>query len=266
MTDPGRHDPVPPPRDGSSARFALLFSPPRVRPALQALAAFRSEIDEILLKPLDGSVRSVKLSWWADEIGRLGEGEPRHPITRRLSPYFSPGDHELLMRFLQSAADWLEPQADKNKALEIYLDASGGPLGEMAGRLGGCESAGQRAALQHQARALGTGIRGTALARLALLSPSVLGKFSSSGEQMPPVDRCRMFAAERLAAGLRDFPAAETRRQRGLLVMAQLYARLNSRLSTAASGQLVELSPPVKLWIAWRTARSTSGADRQERN
>jgi phytoene/squalene synthetase len=168
------------------------------------------------------------------------------------------------MGFLESTTNWLDPHPEKDKALEDYLDASGGTLGEIAGRLGGSGSAEHPSALQHQARALGTGIRGTALARLALLSPSVLGRFSDSGGHASRFDRCRMFAAERLAAGFRDFPVEETRRQRGLLVMARLYERLNRKLATSANGQLVELSPPVKLWTAWRTARSTSGADRQD--
>jgi phytoene/squalene synthetase len=261
MPDAARQDPVPPPRDGSSARFALLFSPPRVRPALQALLAFRSEIDEVLLKPLDSSVRSVKLAWWADEISRLGEGQPRHPITRQLLSFLSPGDHQLLMSFLESTAAWLEPSADGKDALQSYLAASGGTLGEMASRLADAGASGQPAALRRPARALGTGIRGTALARLALVSPSVLGRFSGSATRDDCFDRCRTFSAEQLSAGFRDFPAAETRRQRGLLVMAKLYERLNRKLSGAADGKLVELSPPVKLWTAWRTARSTSGIE-----
>lgn len=265
MPDAARQDPVPSPRDGSSARFALLFSPPPLRPALQALAAFRSEIDGILFRPLDSSVRSIKLAWWGEEIGRLGEGEPRHPVTRQLQPSLSPGDHRLLMRFLESAADWLEPSAGHTDALEDYLAASGGSLGELASRLadgGACETP---AALYRPARALGTGIRGTALARLALLSPSVLGRFPGAGGREDHFDRCRTFAAGQLSAGFRDFPVAETRRQRGLIVMAKLYQRLNRRLSGAAQGKLVELNPPLKLWTAWRAARSTSGADPDDR-
>jgi phytoene/squalene synthetase len=264
MPDAARQDPVPPPRDGSSAGFALLFSPPPVRPALEALSAFRSEIDGLCLKPLDNSVRSVKLAWWADEIGRLGEGKPRHPITRRLLSFLSPGDHELLMAFLGSTVEWLEPSAGGNAALERYLAASGGALGEMASRLADAGASGQTIALHGPARMLGTGIRGTALARLALLSPSVLDRFSGAAGGEDCLDRCRTFAAEQLSAGFRDFPVAETRRQRGLLVMAKLYERLNRKLSGAADGKLVELGPPVKLWIAWRTARSTSGTDRDD--
>ena len=70
--------------DGSSLYYALLFSPSEQKTALTSLAAFRAEVLEIPREVSDAGVGAVKVNWWKEELQRLRQGQPRHPITQAM--------------------------------------------------------------------------------------------------------------------------------------------------------------------------------------
>lgn len=65
--------------------LATLFSAPRTRPAVRALAALYVELEAIATRHGDLNVARTKLAWWREELGRLEAGQPAHPVTRALA-------------------------------------------------------------------------------------------------------------------------------------------------------------------------------------
>ncbi|MGB9353950.1 MAG: squalene/phytoene synthase family protein, partial [Azonexus sp.] len=65
---------------GSSFYYSFLFLPAERRRAIMALYAFCREVDDVVDECNDVSIASTKLAWWRQEIGRVAEGEPQHPV------------------------------------------------------------------------------------------------------------------------------------------------------------------------------------------
>jgi phytoene/squalene synthetase len=68
----------------SARYFALLYSPPSQRLALDALFGIEREIFESLRPGLDHHVAHSRLQWWREECERAVAGRPVHPLTRAL--------------------------------------------------------------------------------------------------------------------------------------------------------------------------------------
>lgn len=248
------------PRDGSSARYALLFCEAAVRPGLLALNALRSELDGIVFRAMDDSVRSVKLAWWGEEVLRVGLGAARHPVTRQLQAYPAVAGHPALLEYVESARTWPMSGRDPIGSFSAYCEASGGALAEAASLMPGAPPDSAAHKLRQGARALGAAIRATALARLALVSPWLMQPpgAAGNGAGRSPQEVLLAFAAAQFAAGFATVPGGECPRQRPLLIMAKLYERLLPRLVDAPAGRRIELGPMAKLWIAWSTARAVT--------
>jgi hypothetical protein len=62
--------------------YCLLFTPKEQRDAAGATVALRHEfIESSLATP---EVANTRLAWWGEEVARLANGKPRHPLTRTL--------------------------------------------------------------------------------------------------------------------------------------------------------------------------------------
>ena len=72
------------PEPHSARYFALLYSPPSQRLALDALFGIEREIFESLRPGLDHHVAHSRLQWWREECERAVAGRPVHPLTRAL--------------------------------------------------------------------------------------------------------------------------------------------------------------------------------------
>lgn len=253
----GGQSPVRLPREGSSARYTLLFCEPEDRPGLQALAAFRAEIDSVVLFPVDASVRNLKLGWWGEEILRLRQGEPRHPVTRALQPYRSAVQSGLLEAFMDISVRHATGPAGAGHDFPGYCYASGATLAELASLIPGTAS--DDVSLRRAASELGAAIRATALARLSLAAPGLtrcIGSALGESETARIGEALIRGARKRFRLGFEGMPLADRPRQRGLLIMAALYQRLLDKLDAAPVGRRVELNPLTKLWVAWKTARA----------
>ena len=67
-----------------SARLALAFTPAEARAAVTALDTLAREIRASLAEGLDHTVAHTRLVWWREEVARLTEGAPLHPVSRTL--------------------------------------------------------------------------------------------------------------------------------------------------------------------------------------
>ena len=71
------------PRTGSVSYYAQVFTPPTLRSVTGALYALNRALDAAR-DGQDPGVARLKLQWWREELQRLAEGQPRHPITQAL--------------------------------------------------------------------------------------------------------------------------------------------------------------------------------------
>lgn len=71
----------------SSFLTAFIFLKKEKREALTALYAFCREVDDIADECQDHEIASKKLYWWRDEIDRLFEDKPQHPVSKALYPF-----------------------------------------------------------------------------------------------------------------------------------------------------------------------------------
>lgn len=74
---------------------AVLFTPPRLRGSVRAVAALFIELEAVATRFRDLHVARTKLAWWRDELERLHRGQAVHPVTRLLAD--GPGEPEDLL-------------------------------------------------------------------------------------------------------------------------------------------------------------------------
>lgn len=79
-------------REDSPLYFSVRKLSPDVRKVIIAVMAFYKEIEEITLTCKDLTVAQAKLNWWRNEVIKIQDGVPDHPIALRLQqtlPLFS---------------------------------------------------------------------------------------------------------------------------------------------------------------------------------
>jgi phytoene synthase len=258
----------------SSAYYSLLFLPVARRRAATALYALRRELDEAVENASDPTVARAGLSWWAQEIQRLFEQTPQHPVTRALAPHvpvygLSPAPFALS---LQARLRQLEPEPfDDFDALAQHCYLLAAPFGEMAAMTFGAAEPATRA----HAREL-------ALAIQMILMVRDAGRHARKGRIVFPLRDLRDFdvkpedlssaryvegfgplasrQAERARAALRSaaaqLPATQRRDQAPGVILGALYETLLDELERSdfrVLHQRIALTPVRKLLIAWRT-------------
>lgn len=70
--------------DGSNLYYATLFEPAKNKNIIISLHALLYELTDIIYECSDPGIARIKLHWWQEEIERLSQQQPRHPVTRHL--------------------------------------------------------------------------------------------------------------------------------------------------------------------------------------
>jgi phytoene synthase len=91
---------------GSARYWSWLFAARPARDPLLGVYALAAEWRAVTDAALELSVAQIKLAWWRDELTRLIDGAPLHPITRYLAalPSAASADFESLQQALEAAA------------------------------------------------------------------------------------------------------------------------------------------------------------------
>ncbi len=261
-------------RSGSSFYYSFLFLPPEQRRAITALYAFCREVDDVVDEIADPVVASAKLQWWRQEVGRLFDGSPQHPVTQALL--------EPVRRFsldrahFDAVLDGMQMDLDYNRypdfaTLEVYCHRVAGVVGLLSADIFGYRQAQTR----DYARNLGIALQLTNIVRdvgedvrrnRIYLPLDELKRYGIDTDQLvrleqsPALGELLRFQVERARGFYRKamdlLPAEDRRAQRAGLVMGNIYARLLdevAREGTATLARKVSLTPLRKLWIAWRT-------------
>ncbi len=265
-------------RSGSSFYYAFRFLDPQRRRAIIALYAFCREVDDVVDECREPAVAHAKLDWWREEIGLLFGGHPRHPITQALAPHVETSG--LSKEYFEEIIDGMQMDLDYDAypdfaTLSLYCYRAASVVGLLSARIFGFSD---RRTLKY-AHDLGMALQLTNILR-------DVHEDAVRGRVYIPLDELERFGVRAedfrvnitrdahrelfsfQAARARDYyvkadthlPAEDRYAQRTGLIMAAIYRALLEEIERDGFRVLehrVHLTPLRKLWIAWRTARST---------
>jgi 15-cis-phytoene synthase len=263
-------------RSGSSFYYSFLFLPEERRRAITALYAFCREVDDVVDECVDVGVARTKLAWWREEVGRLFDGTPQHPVSRALTPAIA--DFGLAQEHFLEIIDGMQMDLDYDAypsftELSLYCYRVAGVVGLLAARIFGY----QDPATERYANDLGLAFQLTNILRdvredvargRVYLPLDELQRFGVTAEDLrkPATDDAlrELFAFQ--ADRARDYyrrafehlPDGDRYAQRSGLIMAEIYQRLLDEIERDGYRVLehrIRLTPLRKLWLAWRTAR-----------
>ena len=265
-------------QSGSSFYYSFRLLPDERRKAITALYAFCREVDDVVDEVSDPNVAQLKLAWWRTEVGSIFHGAPQHPVAQALRTAverYGIGEADL-----QTLIDGMQMDLENSRyvdyaALELYCYRVAGIVGVMSAHIFGYTNP----ATLGYARDLGIAFQLTNIVRdvgedarrgRLYLPQEDLRRFNvapSSILQRQPSDAFRKLMAFEVQRARAQYDKAmvqlapeDRRAQRAGLAMAAIYRTLLDEIARDGYRVLdrrIALTPLRKLWIAWRTARST---------
>ncbi len=259
---------------GSSFYYSFLFLPQERRRAIMALYAFCREVDDVVDECNDVALASTKLAWWRQEIERVAEGQPQHPVGQALQAVSR--DFNLPKEQLLEIIDGMEMDLQQTryldfKGLSLYCYRVASVVGLLAAAIFGY----QDRQTQKYAHDLGMAFQLTNIIR-------DVGEDARRGLIYIPIDELKQFnvpAADILNAKYSDnftalmrfqteraeqyyaqafalLPAVDRKNQRPGLIMAAIYRTLLDEIrreNFQVLHQRISLTPVRKIWIACKT-------------
>jgi len=273
LEEPYRGRAVPP---ASPRYLSWLFAAPEARDPLLGVYALMAEWRALTDPAAEASAARLKIAWWQEEIGRLADGAPLHPISRYLAGLpragcvnFAPLGTALEAAARQIAGAPLEHGSELAAhsaalravplALAAQLTREPAPGSAIEG------AAGALAAADYLADSLADYRREAHFGRVIfpvdeLLAARIEDADLTAGE--PPahlqayLEELRRRAAELYAATAESLPRVERAPLRHLLILAALGARRLRGLGRRAGG--FKFSDPYLAW--WTARRAVRGA------
>ena len=261
-------------RSGSSFYYSFMFLPAERRQAITALYAFCREVDDVVDECHDLSLAQTKLEWWRQEVGRVYNGTPTHPVGLALKDVikgFRLPQEQLLEIIDGMAMDLSQTRYLDFKGLQLYCYRVASVVGLLAAEIFGYQD---RQTLKY-AHDLGLAFQLTNIIR-DVGEDARRGRISLPIEdlqrfEVPAKDllearyseqfRALMaFQAERAEKfydqAFAQLPAVDRKAQRPGLVMAAIYRTLLREI--ARDGFMVldrrtSLTPLRKVWLAGTT-------------
>ncbi|WJW76656.1 presqualene diphosphate synthase HpnD [Thiohalobacter sp. IOR34] len=261
---------------GSSFYYSFRFLPAEERGAIIALYAFCREVDDTVDDCREPSVARRKLDWWREEIGRVFDGSPQHPIGRALQQRLE--RFNLPREYFEEIIDGMQMDLERHryasfKELALYCYRSAGVVGLLSAEIFGYS---QRDTLRY-ATELGTALQLTniirdvredaARGRIYLpqdelerfgVDPRSLLAFQTTPAFIELMQHQYQRAEDYYRRALALLPEADRYRHRSGLIMAAIYRATLEEIARdgfRVLEQRIALTPLRKLWIAWRTAR-----------
>lgn len=261
-------------KSGSSFYYSFMFLPSERRQAITALYAFCREVDDVVDECHDLSLAQTKLEWWRQEVGRVYNGTPTHPVGHALKDVikgFRLPQEQLLEIIDGMAMDLSQTRYLDFKGLQLYCYRVASVVGLLAAEIFGYQD---RQTLKY-AHDLGLAFQLTNIIR-------DVGEDARRGRIYLPIEDLQRFevpAKDLLEARYSDafrelmafqaeraekfydqafaqLPAIDRKAQRPGLVMAAIYRTLLREI--ARDGFLVldrrtSLTPLRKVWLAGTT-------------
>jgi 15-cis-phytoene synthase len=261
---------------GSSFYYSFLFLPEDRRRAITALYAFCREVDDVVDECSDIGVARTKLQWWREEIGRLFEGKPRHPVTQALAPHLDV--RKLPAELFGEIINGMEMDLDQTayetfEHLRLYCYRAASAVGLLSARIFGYTDLktldyAHDLGMAFQLTNILRDVREDAARGRVYIPLEELDRFGVDMQALlqfkttQPIRQLLEFQAQRARgyyrSALRQLPAADRYSQRSGLIMAAIYEKLLDEIENdgyRVLEQRISLTPLRKLWIAWRVAR-----------
>ena len=261
-------------KSGSSFYYSFLFLPPDKRQAITALYAFCREVDDVVDECHDPQLAQTTVGWWRDEVDRIYDGAPTHPVGQALREVVPA--YDLPREQLQEIIDGMEMDLDHVRyddfrGLQLYCYRAESVVGLLAARIFGFED---RQTLKY-AHDLGIALQLTNIIRdvgedarrgRIYLPVEELQRFNVPAEELFEARHSERFVelmrfqAQR-AYGFYDqamaqLPDVDRKNQRPGLVMAAIYRTLLDEIVRDDFWVLdrrTSLTPLRKVWIAGTT-------------
>lgn len=272
-------------KSGSSFYYSFLFLPPEKRQAMVALYAFCREVDDIVDENKDKTVAQHQIKWWSEEIDRLFQGTPQHPITRALKPHLATfqWEQQWFKDVLYGMRMDLEhPFYENFEELEQYCYHVAGVIGILSAHLFGFTS--ERTLTF--AKNLGISLQIINIIRdlredagrgrvyipecdlkISSLTPSDL--LNQTAPQAALEQSLQLMAARArtyFQKALDALPECDRYAQVSGIIMGQIYLELLKIIEDSGFKVMthrISLTPIKKLWIAWKTFRQEKKRFRQ---
>lgn len=272
-------------KSGSSFYYSFLFLSPEKRQAMVALYAFCREVDDVVDERTDINVAQQQIKWWSEEIDRLFEGIPQHPITKALKPHVATfkWEQQWFKDVLYGMRMDLEhPLYENFQDLEQYCYHVAGVIGILSAHLFGFQS-------EHTltfAKNLGIALQLINIIRdlredatrgrvyipecdlkVSGLTPSdILNQTASPAA----VEKTLEIMAERARTYFKmafdALPEHDRYAQVSGIIMGKIYVELLKTIEDSRFKVMthrISLTPIKKLWIAWKTFRQEKKRFRQ---
>ncbi len=261
-------------QSGSSFYYSFLFLPPERRRAIMAFYAFCREVDDVVDETSDSAIAAAKLTWWRQEVVRIADGQPEHPVGLALQA--AGRQFNIPKEWLLEIIDGMEMDLTQSryldfKGLQLYCYRVASVVGLVAAEIFGY----QDRQTQKYAHDLGIAFQLTNIIR-------DIGEDARRGRIYIPVEELKQFnvpAADILnarysdnftalmrfqveraehyyAQALAQLPAADRKAQRPGLIMAAIYRTVLDEIRREdfrVLHQRISLTPLRKIWIAWKT-------------
>ncbi|MDR2637669.1 MAG: presqualene diphosphate synthase HpnD [Zoogloeaceae bacterium] len=273
---------------GSSFYLSFFFLPRARRRAITALYAFCREVDDIVDETSDANLAAIKLAWWREEIGRVYDGTPQHPVGQALlrAREICSLEKDRFLEIIDGMEmDLREARYPDFARLSLYCYRVASAVGLAAAEIFGYRD---RQTLSY-ARDLGIALQLTNIIR-------DIGEDARRGRIYLPMDELQRFdvpAADILqsrysgnflelmrfqrqraetyyASALAQLPACDRKAQRPGLIMAATYHTLLREIAATdfqVLHQRISLPPARKLWLAaktwWSGIRDQETGDRK---
>ena len=263
-------------QSGSSFYYSFLILPQDKRDAITALYAFCREVDDIVDSRSEDHIKHLKLAWWRDEIGRLFNGTPQHPISRAIAQHlehFNLAEEYFLEILDGMAMDMDVARYASFRELSLYCYRVASVVGILSAEIFGYQD---RQTLKY-AHDLGMAFQLTNIIRdvyediqrdRLYLPQDELQQFGVTVEEIrqqrhtPAFAQLMQHQIDRANSyyerAMHELPEIDRYAQRAGLIMAEIYRALLREIVSADKQVLthrIALSPLQKLWIAWKTRR-----------
>lgn len=263
---------------GSSFYYSFMFLPQERRRAITALYAYCREVDDVVDECTDPGVARSKLAWWREEVARLYEGKPQHPVARALADVI--GTYGITRDQLLTVIDGMAMDLEYNRypdfdTLKLYCHRVAGVVGLMSARIFGytdtrtldyAADLGLAFQLTNIIRDVGEDARRNRvylpldeLAKAGLDATQIV----HGNAQQEHSENFRKLMEQQVARAQSTYdrafaqlPQQDRKTQIPGIIMAAIYRTLLEEIRADGCRVLTHrtsLTPVRKLWIAWKT-------------
>jgi len=278
MIDPHQYCQEKAAASGSSFYYSFLFLPPERRRAITALYAYCREVDDVVDECTDPGVARTKLTWWRDEVARIYDGKPQHPVARALADVI--GSYGITREQLLTVIEGMAMDLEYNRypdfdTLKLYCHRVAGVVGLMSARIFGYTDArtldyaaelGLAFQLTNIIRDVGEDARRNRvylpldeLAKAGLDATQIVHG-NAEQEHSENFRNLMELQVERAQATYErafvQLPQQDRKAQIPGIIMAAIYRTLLREIHADGCRVLthrISLTPVRKLWIAWKT-------------